>query len=497
MKIQQEKKHIKYLVAVTLTLASTVAFAAPPATLSRLGCGPNEVARVNGSNTWVCSTSLSAAESSIATLDGDVSTAQSAADTAAAEAAAAIGTATSAQSVANSAQASASSAASDAAAAQGAADSAQAAANSAQSTANSAASEASAALGEASTALAAAGAAQAAADNALSQATANQNSIQSNLELRIQTLENGDFDNRLDQLESLNIVSFSDTVIVSSEGDAITNGNNLLSAISTINPTAQQPVLIIIEPGVFNIGSSRLDIPSYTKVSGAGPEVTIIEQSSSSFAGAVGLSGYGEVSNLGVRGTDTSSGGVILGGSGNNIVRNVKVHAGNDRAVLSASASQGSAKNLVYDTTLVADQNRIIVLWSISGSSIVELNRVRSIVPSENVGGNIMQGAKVTIKNSDLQNGFSTFHASSANVSDTSIDGFPVISANDQSTLKISRSSLNSGQVRSEENGVFKIAMSELDYQFAPATSGAGTISCLNVYGSDFSLYDDSCLAQP
>lgn len=133
---------LKLLVAaISITIIPNIALAqgqsspgggGPATTLSSLGCGPAEIARVNGADEWECSADLTANEAAAAaaqtTADGAVNAAAAAqvtADGAQATANTAVSAAAAAQSTANSAQSRADGAVGDAAAAQSAADGAQ------------------------------------------------------------------------------------------------------------------------------------------------------------------------------------------------------------------------------------------------------------------------------------------------------------------------------------------------------------------------------------
>ena len=77
------------------------------------------------------------------------------------------------------------------------------------------------------------------------------------------------------------------TVLVSPQSTAVASGTALLNAQNGINDaSATNPYLIIIEPGVYDIGSSSLQMKSYVDIQGSGENVTKITGNV-----AIGLSG--------------------------------------------------------------------------------------------------------------------------------------------------------------------------------------------------------------
>lgn len=76
---------------------------------------------------------------------------------------------------------------------------------------------------------------------------------------------------------------FRRTILVAPAGDgtdALANGLELMDAfadLATESPSAANPWLIKIEPGVYDIGTNTLTLPSFADVEGSGPGVTHIE----------------------------------------------------------------------------------------------------------------------------------------------------------------------------------------------------------------------------
>lgn len=76
------------------------------------------------------------------------------------------------------------------------------------------------------------------------------------------------------------------TVLVSPQGTPAQNGTALLSALEKITDASEtNPYLIIIEPGIYDIGSSTFEMKSYVDVQGSGEDVTKITGSVSTGSG--------------------------------------------------------------------------------------------------------------------------------------------------------------------------------------------------------------------
>jgi hypothetical protein len=101
-----------------------------------------------------------------------------------------------------------------------------------------------------------------------------------------------------------NLVAVTRTLVVSPGGTPQLSGDNLLNALQTITPTAATRWLLKLEPGVYDLGTRRLDLPSYLDIEGSGENSTIISTSVSSVVtptfGAVNVGSYSELRFLSV-----------------------------------------------------------------------------------------------------------------------------------------------------------------------------------------------------
>jgi hypothetical protein len=71
--------------------------------------------------------------------------------------------------------------------------------------------------------------------------------------------------------------TMKNTVVVSAEGTPAENGAALIAAVAGISgASASQPVAVEIDAGTYDLGSARLDIPSYVSLVGRGQDVSLI-----------------------------------------------------------------------------------------------------------------------------------------------------------------------------------------------------------------------------
>jgi Collagen triple helix repeat (20 copies) len=110
-------------------------------------------------------------------------------------------------------------------------------------------------------------------------------------------------------------VSFVRTVLVSPTGaNAVADGGLLTSALAGISgPSQENPYLVWVEPGVYDLGTGSLAIPSWVDVQGSGEETTTIEGEGTV---AVNAASHTEIRELTVSDTNGSAGGEAIETSG-------------------------------------------------------------------------------------------------------------------------------------------------------------------------------------
>jgi hypothetical protein len=72
--------------------------------------------------------------------------------------------------------------------------------------------------------------------------------------------------------------AFQKTIVVSPvAGDPEASGDRLLALLDSVSPTADQPWLLWVEPGVYDLGSTPLTMKPYMDIQGSGIEATTIQ----------------------------------------------------------------------------------------------------------------------------------------------------------------------------------------------------------------------------
>jgi hypothetical protein len=119
-------------------------------------------------------------------------------------------------------------------------------------------------------------------------------------------------------------VSFVRTVLVSPTGaNAVADGGLLTSALAGISGASQEnPYLVWVEPGVYDLGTGSLAIPSWVDVQGSGEDTTTIEGEGTV---AVNAASHTEIRELTVSDTNGSAGGTAIDTGGG--LRDVTAHA--------------------------------------------------------------------------------------------------------------------------------------------------------------------------
>ena len=109
------------------------------------------------------------------------------------------------------------------------------------------------------------------------------------------------------------VVDYQRTVVVSPIGPTETdNGAELLTALSSIStaipaPSATNPWLLKVEPGVYDVGSAPVLLPSHVDMEGSGQGVTLVRGSVIDALpaqhGVITVAGHSEVRQLSVENT--------------------------------------------------------------------------------------------------------------------------------------------------------------------------------------------------
>jgi hypothetical protein len=190
-------------------------------------------------------------------------------------------------------------------------------------------------------------------------------------------------------------------IVVADDGTPTANGTALLGAANGISgSSATNGYLLELGPGLYDLGTQSLTLPSFVDLTGAGEDVTVIESSTAS--GVVKAGGRSDISNLTLQtpaGSNGSSTGlqVISGavtargvnvsvgsgavGSGSNFVNAVAIESGSltiDDSSLSGTATStgpdGSAVAMLVNggTAMVRNSDLVATVTSGTGTSITE-----------------------------------------------------------------------------------------------------------------------------
>ncbi len=122
--------------------------------------------------------------------------------------------------------------------------------------------------------------------------------------------------------------SFARTVVVSPVGSATANGTALLNAMSGISgASTANPYLLLIEPGVYDLGTSTLDGKADVDIQGSGQDVTTIESEPTVPGGiAINQAANSEIRSLTLQQTSLSPVGIYISdGAGPASLRDVTV----------------------------------------------------------------------------------------------------------------------------------------------------------------------------
>lgn len=307
-----------------------------------------------------------------------------------------------------------------------------------------------------------------------------------NLDSRVTTLEGEtqQLQNRVGDLEA-NSVQFLRTVVVSPFGpDAAANGLELLAAVdaaAAMNPSQDSPVLIHIEPGVYDLGTDRLDMQSHVDIQGSGPGLTrILGEVSFANPFVVVISGAtnAEIRELSVEFTGPPN-TVTIGAIriGNNVddfsVRNVSILGpGNSgEGVSSLASSSTELHNVRIDSTIIAVR--------VLGNGEVVFDKVTGPTAGAESGG-ILVGSQSTLGAIALSGAGTT-----ATLSESTIGNLSINSLGGDIMI---RNSVVEGPSVGAGGGTISIAGSQFD-----ATFVNGAVTCVFSYDASFQPLGANC----
>lgn len=179
---------------------------------------------------------------------------------------------------------------------------------------------------------------------------------------------------------------FARTTIVSPGGTPQTSGTNLLTALASVNGTSSAPWLLKIEPGIYDLGSSRLEMKSWVDIEGSSVGTTFIEGDGPSGTSDAILKGANdsEIRNLTIRCVGTTGCRAIVNSSGASSVRDLHISANLANGSITGIRNEGQSPtidNVVIDLEGGTGDIRGVVNVSAGGiDSRTTLKRVQILI---------------------------------------------------------------------------------------------------------------------
>ena len=156
-------------------------------------------------------------------------------------------------------------------------------------------------------------------------------------------------------------VDYQRTVVVSAVGPtAVANGAALIAGLSSITggfpaPSSTDRYLLKLEPGIYDVGVTSLQIPSYVDIEGSGEGVTLVrgiaENAFSAGTGVISVSENSAVRHLSVE-------------------NNVDSNLADSAALILEGGSQ--AHHVTATATGNFDLNRALLVWDTIGTTVAK-----------------------------------------------------------------------------------------------------------------------------
>jgi len=182
------------------------------------------------------------------------------------------------------------------------------------------------------------------------------------------------------------------TVLVSPKSTETASGTALLNAMSGISDAGEtNPYLIIIEPGVYNIGTNSLQMKSYVDIQGSGENVTTITGTvNGQYSGVLVGADNMEVRFITIKNTNTGTyTRAIINSAASPMITNVTATAlgGNDRICIYNLSASPTMKNITTFASGGTTQN--VGIYNYSSSSPRMTNVIATVsggASSQNAG---------------------------------------------------------------------------------------------------------------
>lgn len=301
-----------------------------------------------------------------------------------------------------------------------------------------------------------------------------------------------------DKLDGLDSKAFQNAfariiVLPAAPNDATGNGNALLAALSGItNATSSRPYLVMLEPGIYDVGSTPLQMKPYVDIEGSGEDTTQIlgaGNASQSTATVLGANNTG-LRDLTVR----NSGGnlfavAIYNSAASPRLLNVTAEASggsnpydtSNIAVLNANGSSPLMVNVSAFATSTVGNNAGINNSDASSPTIINVRAIATGTGNSSNYGIRNQSSSLTIRFSVMKGGGGTFNYG---LFDDASSGAVIQVLN--SEIEGSLNSITNGTGTTTEVANSKIAGGVV-------ANNSGTLKCAGIVDENFAFYNNSC----
>lgn len=300
------------------------------------------------------------------------------------------------------------------------------------------------------------------------------------------------------------------TVLVSPKGTPEQNGEALRNALNSISDASDEnPYLVKIEPGVYDVGSTPLDMKSYVDIEGSGRDITRIYGNvvSSSLSGVIRGSSWAALRQLSVYNSGSNSGtdavGIFCDGCDGFDIQDVRItvtDAGDDCIGIHVYDFSGTIKlqHVIISVTGAND-----VGWGILANSMsfFEVDNTEISVydnTNQNYGIDTISYAAFWISNckivvsSPWAHGVRLLYNSVAFIDNSYVDSddYAVLLASDGGNVRIDHSHITGGNtsVRNDSaSATFYVGATKIDGNVS------GNVRCACAYNHNYQQLDQTC----
>lgn len=293
------------------------------------------------------------------------------------------------------------------------------------------------------------------------------------------------------------------TIYVSPQStNAIANGILLLNVVSGIgDAAADKPYLVQIEPGIFDLGSSSLSIPSYVTVAGSGRQQTIIVQNAGPDHPILIPFGHVSLRDFTLQSNKQSATGLIgilnsIVSDTDSTIENVSIQASETQSPSGVTGISGCFKEIRnVDVTLTGTATFGFSL-GVGCPQPIEFYQFTSDVSSFGSAANCSH-VSCRFENSKLKSTYSVgvgvdVFQSDLELRDTEIDARTALQAEGNNTVTI-RGGILSGQTPVTALNSSNVFISNAQLSGGAVNSQSSIIRCAGVTDEANDFYPNTC----